>query len=361
MSMVAMMNHYRLFFLMAAFAAISAAAQDPVALDSDTRFLQKALSFARVEAEKAGGQCREPQIHRNSPPWRDAWAGLSVVLDLSWSGKIDGGKASATLSIGLAGTNDFNLAWFDPELAFQSDGWTPARHTPNGETVYTNANVAGIERYRHEMDDSRRDRILHTTIGDRFLVLKIPASLDPPGLWDGFWKSAVHAFAQPDWAPEASGDPAPGDEEAWGLESWPAFVERARMAGLVGIGFCWFDSRERFHNGRSARIGNFRIDNVDAPGWRLFLSARTKDTDGKPSIVSAKLCVCKDNGQPFHPNDLQKDSGNAPDILRHRTAGGRLFLLCPDGPFHDDPVWNDIFVAIPCDGMVDSRAKDSRP
>lgn len=340
--MVPMKNKPRLLLLLAFLVAVSAAARDSVALDSDTRFLQKALSFARVEAEKAGGQCREPQIHRNSPPWLDAWSGLSVVLDLSWSGTIDDGKASAILSVGLAGTNGFNLAWFDRELDFQSNGWTPARHTHSGWTVYTNANVAGIELSRPEMDDSRRDRILHTVIGDRFLVLKIPAALDPPGLWDGFWKTAVHAFAQPDWSPNAFGDPAPGDEEAWGLETWPAFAERARMVGLVGVGYCWFDSRERFHNGHSFLIGNSK-DNVDAPGWRLLLSARSKNPDGKPSIVSAKLCVCKDNGQPFHPNDLQKDSGNASDILRHQTAGGRLFLLRPDGPLHDDSVWDDIF------------------
>ena len=284
---------------------------------------------------------REPEIHRNSPQWRDAWTGLSVVLDLpfSWSGKIDGGKASARLSVGLAGTNDFRLAWFDENLAFRAKGWMPARHTPNGETVYTN--VAGIELSRFERDDFRRDRLLHTVIGDRFLVLKIPASLDPPELWDDFWKSAAHAFAQPGWTTGASGFQEAGDMEAWGLETWPGFAERAAAVGLVCVALCRFDSREDFHDGRLLAFGNPRKDIVDSPGWRLRLYARRKGSDGNPSFVSAMLCACEGDGDP---KGLWKD---APGMRRRQTDGGRFLLLCPDSPFYDDSVWDDIFAALP--------------
>lgn len=283
--------------LLALVPILAAHAEDPA-----TRFFQSALAFARAEAAKAGAQCREPKIRKSGPePWKDRWTGLSVVLDLPRPGK-PGAEASARLSVGFAGTNAFDIGWFD-------SGVDPGKNW--------------------------RRRHLHATDGDRFLVLEIPAPVDLPGLWDGFWQSATNSFARADWAPDASGPPTPGDEEAWGLGFFPDFVERAVANGLESVWYCGFDSRERFHDGRVVGYAG-PIDRSDVPGWRLHLLARKKSDIERP-WAAAMMFVGKDDGRPFDPGDWKGEG-----VLRHRTADGRFFVLRTAGAANDDPVWNDI-------------------
>lgn len=319
------MKRLALLFPLLALAAAPARAKDPA-----TRFFRSALAFARAEAAKAGAQCREPQICKTEPElWNDRWTGLSVVLDLPRPGK-PGEEASAKLSVGFTGTNAFDIGWFDPDAALRD--YEVVRRDPDGTTVYA-GNGTLIE--RQEGGKNWRRRHLHATAGDRFLVLEIPAPVDLPGLWDGFWQSATNSFARADWAPDASGPPAPGDEEAWGLGFFPDFVERAVANGLESVWYCGFDSRERFHDGRV--VGYARpIDRSDVPGWRLHLLARKKSDIERP-WASAMMFVGKDDGRPFDPVDWKGEG-----VLRHRTADGRFFVLRTAGAANDDPVWDDI-------------------
>ena len=229
------------------------------------------------------------------PPWRESWTGLSAVIDLPLPDK-PGKEASATLSVGLTGTNGFDLALF-----------------PQGEGAW-------------------RKRILHATHGERFLVLEIPVRVDLPGLWEGFWASATNSFCREDWAPDASGPPEPGDEEAWGVGFFPGFVSRAAEAGLARIWHCGFDSRESYHDGRAWSPG--RPDRSDSPGWRLVLMA---DGGAPARPLVATLFVGRDDGRSFSPAEW-----NNRGILRYRTADGRFFVLGHDHAAVDDPFWDDI-------------------
>ncbi|MBQ3810655.1 MAG: hypothetical protein II839_07540 [Kiritimatiellae bacterium] len=298
------MKRLALLFPLLALAAAPARAKDPA-----TRFFRSALAFARAEAAKAGAQCREPLIRKSGPePWKDRWTGLSVILDLPRSGK-PGAEASARLSVGFTGTNAFDIGWFD-------SGVDPGK----------------IWRSRH----------LHATAGDRFLVLEIPAPVDLPGLWDGFWQSVTNSFARADWAPDASGPPAPGDDEAWGLGFFPDFVERAVANGLESVWYCGFDSRERFHDGRVVGYAG-PIDRSDVPGWRLILLARKKSDIERP-WAAAMMFVGKDDGRSFRPEDWKNGNG----CLRYRTANGRFFVLRGENATDDDPVWDGILALAAC-------------
>lgn len=275
-----------------ALAAVLLRADGPSTLGDDTRFLRSALAFCRSEAEKAGARCREPDISLTGPaPWRDSWTGLSVVLDLPLPDE-PGKLVSARLSVVFAGTNAFDLGWFDPEIAFHRK-WHLAQRYPNGMTDYTN--TIGMVLTRAEMN-RHPYRILHYGAKDRSLVLRIPVKRDVPGLWDDFWKSATQTFEKANWAPDLSGPPEPGDEEAWGVDFFPAALSQTAGTGVERVAYCTFDSREPFHDSDSLLTFAPHRFSGSTPGWVTRLFVRRGETGGTPQVGSSILFASKEAG-----------------------------------------------------------------
>ncbi len=332
---------FRFALCACALAAFPASAERPDSATNDTAFFRAALSFARTEAERAGMRCHAGTIYRTNPaPWENHYDMLSVRLDLPVP-EASAKAVSAMLLIGLSGTNGFQLADFDHNVALRERSIKIERF-PDGSTEYTSDMGATIRVSPLSPQSPPPDRVLHATAGDRFLVLNIPGRCDAPGRWDAFWDSATHAFIRQNGILPGENDDQESDAndlEIWGLDWCPRFVARAAEVGLSRVERCSFDQKEVYHNGYDA-YGQWQLDQSGKCGWRLWLKARSVDSPNRH--LSATLFVGRGTGLPFRPKDWLIPNDPRKHNVRHRTDGSHFFVLVPPAPRVDGPEWDRI-------------------
>ena len=318
---------FRFALCACALAAFPASAERPDSATNDTAFFHAALSFARTEAERAGMRCYAGTFTRtHSIPSSHPGASLSFQLDVT-SPETPQKTFSATLWIGHSGTNGFQLADFDHNVALRERS-VKIERLPDGSTDYTSAMGMTVRVSPPSPRDPPPDRVLHATADDRFLVLKIPGRCDAPGRWDPFWTSATNAFIRQNGrlSGENGGRESDKDDlEIWGLDWCPRFASRAAEIGLERVDHCSFDSKEPFHDGLSFLTYRWPLDQSGKPGWRLWLSARSADDKHRP--LRATLFVGRGTGLPFRPQDWLIPNDPRKHNVRHRTDGSHFFVL----------------------------------
>ncbi|MBQ7250993.1 MAG: hypothetical protein IJS32_00135 [Kiritimatiellae bacterium] len=333
---------FRFALCACALAAFPASAERPDSATNDTAFFHAALAFARTEAERAGMRCHTGTFTcTHSIPSSHPGASLSFQLDVT-SPETPQKTFSATLWIGHSGTNGFQLADFDHNVALRERS-VKIERLPDGSTDYTSAMGMTVRVSPPSPRDPPPDRVLHATADDRFLVLKIPGRCDAPGRWDPFWTSATNAFIRQNGrlSGENGGRESDKDDlEIWGLDWCPRFASRAAEIGLERVDHCSFDSKEPFHNGLSFLTYRWPLDQSGKPGWRLWLSARSADDKHRP--LRATLFAGRGTGLPFRPQDWLIPNDPRKHNVRHRTDGRHFFVLVAEVPRFDDPVLDRI-------------------
>ncbi len=315
-----------------------ALAQDP-APRSEGAFFLAALERAREIAAKAGAECHVRTLY-SAARGREFERGTQLAAQLTIpnpSADADKpwlAKATATLFLGLVGTNGVDLADYDDEI----------RYGEFRKKADANGIVSTGQGTQLCLRPTIRKKCLHWTDGTVYAILQYPVRFEP-ALFAGLWRETTNAVAgRALSAPLPADIPAahPGDLEEEGVRLLPVLTERFGEAGSATILACWFDSRTPRYDGHLLHPGGALPSSSKNPEWWMRILASASDPADGSKGVAGDLFYGRVNAHPFSRDDY-RDGKEKDDLVRSWTDGTRYLVLVPTSARNEDPVWDRLF------------------
>ena len=246
-------------------------------------------------------------------------------------------KATATLYLGLVGTNGVDLADYDDEI----------RYGEFRKKADANGIVSTGQGTQLCLRPTIRNKCLHWTDGMVYAILQYPVRFEP-ALFAGLWRETTNAVAGrapsaplPADAPEAR----PDDLEEEGVRLLPVLTERFAEAGLERIWTCWFVSRAPLYDGSFLRLSSGQgLDNTKNREWWMRMTAHATDPANPardPAV--ADLFYGRTDGRPFVLEDYALANRGRTPKIRAWTDGDSFVVLRPYTPRDEDAVWDRFF------------------
>ncbi len=323
--------------------AAPARAEDPATEDS--AFFLDAFSFVRGIASRSGAECHVQELHSRTLAGREGrGTELGVTVTVPFvpppKDRFRPDKASATLFLGLVGTNGVDFAAYGDEERPADGGAGPgtaSRGRPSPGTA-----VQACVR----PDRSNGRRAVHWTDGTLYTVLAYRARNGFQPFAD-VWTRTTNALARREAAlPSASPAATPPDAlETDGLRLCPALPTSLADAGLEQVWACFFFDRRPYYDGSVLARNMQPVSSAEKRReWWLKLQVRSASPATVRPSACAQLFYGDADGKPFAPDSFQLRSGD-PASVRTWTDGDRFLVLAPEAPFRDDPAWDAVWTA----------------
>ena len=302
-------------------------------------FFLAALERAREIAAKAGAECHVRTLY-SATRGREFERGTQLAAELTIPNpSADADKpwlarATATLFLGLVGTNGVNLADYDDEIRCGE-----FRKKADADGIVSTGQGTLLS-----LRPTIRRKCLHWTDGTIYAILQYPVRFEP-SLFADLWRETTNAVAgRALTAPSPSDVPAahPGDLEEEGVRLLPVLTERFAEAGPATILACWFVSRTPLYDGRFSHPGGALPSSSKNPEWWMrLLSGPSDPADGSKGIAG-DLFYGRIGAHPFSRDDY-RDGNRKDELVRSWTDGTRYLVLVPVSPRNEAPVWDRFF------------------
>ena len=305
-------------------------------------FFFAALERAREIAARAGAECHVRTLYSATRGLEfkrgtQLAAQLTVPNPSADEDKTWLSKATATLYLGLVGTNGVDLADYDDEI----------RYGELRKKADANGIVSTGQGTQFCLRPTIRNKCLHWTDGTAYAILQYPVRFEP-ALFAGLWRETTNAVAgralsapPPADIPEAR----PDDLEEEGVRLLPVLTERFAGAGLERIWTCWFVSRAPLYDGSFLRLSSGQgLDNTKNREWWMRMTAHAADPANPardPAV--ADLFYGRTDGRPFVLEDYALANRGRTPKIRAWTDGDRFVVLRPYTPRDEDVVWDRFF------------------
>jgi hypothetical protein len=302
-------------------------------------FFLAALERAREIAARAGAECHVRTLYsatrgREFKRGTQLAAQLTVPNPSADEDKTWLSKATATLYLGLVGTNGVDLADYDDEI----------RYGEFRKKADANGIVSTGQGTQLCLRPTIRNKCLHWTDGTAYAILQYPVRFEP-ALFADLWRETTNAVAgRALTAPPSADAPAahPDDLEEEGVRLLPVLTERFVEAGPATILACWFVSRTPLYDGRFSHPGGALPSSSKNPEWWMrLLSGPSDPADGSKGIAG-DLFYGRIGAHPFSRDDY-RDGNRKDELVRSWTDGTRYLVLVPVSPRNEDPVWDRFF------------------
>ena len=312
------------------------------AASAEGAFFLAALERAREIAARAGAECHVRTLYSATRGLEfkrgtQLAAQLTVPNPSADEDKTWLSKATATLYLGLVGTNGVDLADYDDEIRY---GEFRKKADANGIVSTGQGTQLCLRR-------TIRNKCLHWTDGMVYAILQYPVRFEP-ALFAGLWRETTNAVAgRALSAPPPADIPAarPDDLEEEGVRLLPVLTERFAEAGLERIWTCWFVSRAPLYDGSFLRLSSGQgLDNTKNREWWMRMTAHAAapaDPARDPAV--ADLFYGRTDGRPFVLEDYALANRGRTPKIRAWTDGDRFVVLRPYTPRDEDAVWDRFF------------------
>ena len=312
------------------------------AASAEGAFFLAALERAREIAARAGAECHVRTLYSATRGLEfkrgtQLAAQLTVPNPSADEDKTWLSKATATLYLGLVGTNGVDLADYDDEIRY---GELRKKADANG-IVSTGQGTQLCLR------PTIRNKCLHWTDGTIYAILQYPVRFEA-ALFSDLWRETTNAVAgralsapPPADAPAARSD----DLEEEGVRLLPVLTERFAGAGLERIWTCWFVSRAPLYDGSFLRLSSGQgLDNTKNREWWMRMTAHAAaQADSARDPAVADLFYGRTDGRPFVLEDYALANRGRTPKIRAWTDGDRFVVLRPYTPRDEDAVWDRFF------------------
>ena len=312
------------------------------AASAEGAFFLAALERAREIAARAGAECHVRTLY-------SATRGLEFKRGTQFAAQLTVpnpsadpektwlSKATATLYLGLVGTNGVDLADYDDEI----------RYGEFRKKADANGIVSTGQGTQLCLRPTIRNKCLHWTDGTAYAILQYPVRFEP-ALFAGLWRETTNAVAgRALSAPPPADAPAarPDDLEEEGVRLLPVLTERFAEAGLERIWTCWFVSRAPLYDGSFLRLSSGQgLDNTKNREWWMRMTAHaTAPANPERNLAVADLFYGRTDGRPFVLEDYALANRGRTPKIRAWTDGDRFVVLRPYTPRDEDAVWDRFF------------------
>ena len=312
------------------------------AASAEGAFFLAALERAREIAARAGAECHVRTLY-SATRGLEFKRGTQLVAQLTVPNpsadpeKTWLSKATATLYLGLVGTNGVDLADYDDEI----------RYGEFRKKADANGIVSTGQGTQLCLRPTIRNKCLHWTDGMVYAILQYPVRFEP-ALFAGLWRETTNAVAgRALSAPPPADIPAArlDDLEEEGARLLPVLTERFAEAGLERIWTCWFVSRAPLYDGSFLRLSSWQgLDNTKNREWWMRMTAHaTAPANPERNLAVADLFYGRTDGRPFVLEDYALANRGRTPKIRAWTDGDRFVVLRPYTPRDEDAVWDRFF------------------
>ena len=303
-------------------------------------FFLAALERAREIAAKVGAECHVRTLY-SATRGREFERGTQLAAELTIPNPSAAedkpwlSKATATLFLGLVGTNEVDLADYDDEIRY---GEFQKKADANGIVSTGRGTLQQLC-----LRPTIRNKCLHWTDGRVYAILQYPVRFEA-ALFSDLWRETTNAVAGRALTADA---PAahPGDLEEEGVRLLPVLTECFAEAGLEKIWTFWFVSRAPRYDGVAihAYSGHDLDKTKNREWWMRATAYAMAPADSTQDVVIADLLYGRTDGRPFVVEDYFLSNRDRTTKIRSWTDGDRFVVVRPYTPKYEDPVWDRFF------------------